>query len=60
MRIDSREISITLDRDLLISGPGRLNRVWVDLQTRGETDSVKSIIIAGSNAWVGFRSQGQE
>jgi len=60
MSMDSREISITLDRDLLISGPGRLNRVWVDLQTRGETDSVKSIIIAGSNAWVGFRSQGQE
>lgn len=60
MSIDSREISIILDRNLLISGPGRLNRVWADLQARAETDSVERIIIAGGNAWVGFRSQSQK
>jgi len=57
MHIDSRKIDIALDRDLISSGPGRLNRVWSDLGARGEADSVERIIIAGRNAWVAYGSQ---
>ncbi len=60
MRIEPSRINITLDKDLLSSGPRRLNKVWADLVARGETDSVEKIVIAGSNAWVGFRLQDQQ
>ncbi len=58
--IDSKKLNISLDRETLNSGPERLNRVWSDLGARAETDSAERIIVAGRNAWVGFRSQEQE
>ncbi|RQD65529.1 MAG: FtsQ-type POTRA domain-containing protein [Desulfonatronovibrio sp. MSAO_Bac4] len=55
MRIDSYELNITLDSSALRSGPGRLNLVWSDLRSRGDTDKVRKIIVAGRNAWVEFK-----
>ncbi|WP_045215147.1 cell division protein FtsQ/DivIB [Desulfonatronovibrio magnus] len=55
MRVESQRMKIIMDRKNLRSGPVKLNRLWADLRTRGETDSVQRIIIAGSHAWVAYR-----
>lgn len=57
MRIDSHGLIVDVDQNLLESGPARLNMVWSDLAARGEVDSVDRILIAGRNAWVGYRQE---
>lgn len=56
MRIESFDIDILMDQEVLTQGPERLNRIWKDLKKRNETDRVKRIILLGNNAWVGLKS----
>ncbi len=57
VRINTLGLNIVLDREILDMGPGRLSMVWSDLYSRGETDLVQKIIVAGSNAWIGYKEQ---